>query len=62
MRQAIIDAFHEIRAKESPDMVIANPELNRLFLNACREKGIDDAAEAINRALLNARKAGYLVR
>lgn len=60
MNQAIIDAFHEIRAKESPDAVIANEALNRQFLMACHKRGVTGPAESINRALLNARKAGYL--
>jgi hypothetical protein len=60
MRQDIFDAFLEIRNKRSPDFVIADPELNHKFLEACRAKGINDSNDAINRDLLNARKAGYL--
>ncbi len=59
MNQAIIDAFHETRVRESPDVVIANPDLNGRFLQLCRAKGVEDPAERINRSLLNARKAGY---
>ncbi len=60
MKKAIIEAFHEIRGEKSPDVVIANPELNRLFLAACRRRELSFPDEALNRELLNARKAGYL--
>jgi predicted GIY-YIG superfamily endonuclease len=60
MMQDIIDAFREIRIDESPDVVVANCDLNRRFLQACFQRGVADAPETINRTLLNARKAGYL--
>src|SRR5229473_3307968 len=60
MKQDIIDAFLEVRGEHSPDAVIADPDLNRRFLTVCRRRRMEDLDEALNRELLNARKAGWL--
>ncbi len=60
MKQEIINAFLEVRNDAPSDAVIADQELNRRFLDACRRRGVEGSDEAINRTLLNARKAGYL--
>jgi predicted GIY-YIG superfamily endonuclease len=60
MKQHIIDAFLEVRAEHSLDAVIADPDLNCRFLAACRRRRVKDPDEALNRELLNARKAGGL--
>lgn len=60
MKHEIIEAFHAVRTRESPDVVVADPALNRRLIAVCREKGNAESAEALNRDLLNARKAGYL--
>lgn len=61
MKQAIIDAFFEVRENlESPDAIVADPDLNRKLIEMCRLKGVRASAEKINRTLINARKAGSL--
>lgn len=60
MNQKIIDAFNETRDGKSPDVVIADPTLNRRFIAACRINGMTTPTATINWQLLNARKAGYL--
>lgn len=61
MRENIIRAFLAVRGNsESPDAVIADPELNRRFIAICREQGLSQDTEQLNRILLNSRKAGLL--
>jgi hypothetical protein len=58
------DAFLAIRNargdKGSSDLYIADPNRNRLFLDKCRELGIQASDYAINKRLMYARKNGYL--
>lgn len=44
----------------APDVVIADPDLNRRFLSACQTRGLSDAALALNLCLLRLRKTGNL--
>ncbi len=61
---AVVRAFHAIRDSRkdrgSPDLYIADPERNLLFLAECRRVGIQGTDYAINKALLYARKNRYL--
>jgi hypothetical protein len=61
MKKSIIDAFFDVRSdQQSPDVVVANPQLNQSFVEACRRRGVDWEVERLNRTLINARKAGLL--
>ena len=53
-------AFEATSGGYSPDRVVADPDLNRSFLAACRQFEVLGADAALNRALLNLRKRGEL--
>ena len=52
-------AFLDVRNDLAPDVIIADPHLNKLFITACRARRLSDSIPSLNLALLNARKAGY---
>lgn len=58
------DAFLAVRNVRgdlgSPDLYIADPDRNKLFLDKCRELGIQASDYAINKRLMYARKNGHL--
>jgi site-specific DNA-methyltransferase (adenine-specific) len=56
----ILQAFLEVRDGYSADRVIADPEMDRRFLNRCRELGLGGTDFDLNWALFNARKDGIL--
>jgi len=57
----LVQAFHDVRDdRKSPDFYVAEPERNCRFIRRCRELGIEASEYAINKALLNARKANRL--
>jgi site-specific DNA-methyltransferase (adenine-specific) len=60
MRAVIREAYIETRNGYSSDVVIANPELNAIFIRACHKRGVKDEPVAINLALLRARKTNRL--
>ena len=60
MQSELCNAFLTIRNGYSADRVVADPVLNERFLAACRERGLSDPDEELNRNLLNFRKAGKL--
>ncbi|HEV3079695.1 MAG TPA: GIY-YIG nuclease family protein [Gemmataceae bacterium] len=60
MNRPLIEAFLAIPGTPSPDAVVADPELNRLFLQNCSSLGLSESPESLNRSLLNARKCGDL--
>jgi site-specific DNA-methyltransferase (adenine-specific) len=60
MKQEVLEAFLEVRGECSADVVIADPKLNARFLEACRQRGLAQTDELLNRTLLNARKQGDL--
>ncbi len=60
MKDQVLQAFLRIREGYSPDVVIANPELNIKFLAVCRELGIQGTNFEINHSLYNLRKSGAL--
>jgi site-specific DNA-methyltransferase (adenine-specific) len=62
MTNQIIRAFVAIHDGYSADRVVADPELNARFLEACRENGLTNGSRDLNRGLLNERKAGKLGR
>lgn len=61
MIDQIIQAFHDTRDGYSIDRVIAGPGLNRSFVAACRNYGLNaETDQELNRSLLNLRKSGRL--
>lgn len=58
MKDLIRDAFLDVRNGHSPDVVIADPQLNEQFIAACRARGLVEPAAALNTWLYNARKSG----
>jgi len=57
----VIQAFHDARDdRKSPDFYLAEPDRNSRFIQRCRELGIEASEYAINKTLLNARKANRL--
>ena len=62
MMPRLIIAFDEVRDGVSSDRVVADPELNVLFISACGCRGLTQPAVDLNMKLLNARKRGQLPR
>lgn len=60
MRTKIKRAFLAVRDEQSVDRVIADPELNARFIEACRSEGLQAPATELNRRLLNMRKSSDL--
>ncbi len=60
MNSVIEDAFDAASNGYSADRVIADPNLNECFIAQCRQRGFDESATDLNRALLNLRKRGGL--
>ena len=60
MRDALVEAFDAASDGYSTDRVVADAELNLRFVAACRERGLQECAADLNRALLNLRKSGGL--
>ncbi len=60
MKTIVREAFLAVRDGYSPDVVIADPDLNRRFLEACRSRGLADSDYSLNLQLFNLRKAGDL--
>lgn len=56
----IVQAFLEYRDGYSSDKVVADPNLNRLFLNRARELGAEGSDFELNWVLMNVRKSGKL--
>ncbi|HEV2968514.1 MAG TPA: GIY-YIG nuclease family protein [Pirellulales bacterium] len=60
MRSSIVAAFVAASNGFAVDRVVADPELNKRFVEECRARGLDDSAAALNQTLLNLRKASGL--
>jgi hypothetical protein len=60
MKEAVRAAFLAVRGDHSPDMVVADPNLNQLFIQECRARNLADPPVALNLCLLNLRKGGGL--
>lgn len=57
---SILRAFGEVRQGYSSERVVADPKLNRVFVNRCRELGVAGTDYEINWELFNARKSGKM--
>jgi hypothetical protein len=60
MKDEIVEAFRHASQGFSPDRVVADPDLNRVYLGECSRLGLDSSAATLNRSLLNLRKRGAL--
>jgi hypothetical protein len=60
MREIVRDAFLAVRGESSPDVVVANPELNAQFIRECQERGLTVPTATLNLTLLNLRKSSDL--
>jgi site-specific DNA-methyltransferase (adenine-specific) len=59
IKRGIVEAFFAVRDGFSADRVIADPELNGRFLEACKRLGLPGGARHWNHTLLNLRKAKH---
>lgn len=60
MISSLEEAFLAACNGYSEDRVVCDPELNLRFVSECRARGLDEPVAALNRSLLNLRKAGRL--
>ncbi len=60
MKDEIVEAFRHAGQGFSPDRVVADPDLNRVYLSECNRLGLGSDAATLNRLLLNLRKGGGL--
>jgi len=60
MKDRLVEAFEHARQGFSTDRVVADPALNRVFLDECNRLGLDSSAARLNQSLLNLRKRGEL--
>ena len=60
--EAIVRSFQSVCNHFSADRVIVDPDINELFILACRDAGLTACAADLNRGLLNIRKRGQLPR
>jgi hypothetical protein len=60
MKSKVKLALEAVEGNYSPDRVVADPDLNRVYLHACRQLGLTASDATLNRALLNLRKGGEL--
>lgn len=60
MKDAVKQAFLRIREGFSADRIVADPDMNRRFLECCKAAGLSQAPRDLNRHLLNLRKEGKL--
>jgi site-specific DNA-methyltransferase (adenine-specific) len=58
IKRGIMEAFFAVRGEYPADRIIADPEMNQNFLDACRRLGLPGQPRDWNRQLLNLRKAG----
>lgn len=61
MNREIVEAFKSIHDGWSVDHVIADPELNSQFIEACRQHGLQNTPTELNLKLYNLRKRGGLL-
>ncbi|MHC4442078.1 MAG: GIY-YIG nuclease family protein [Planctomycetota bacterium] len=60
MKTKVRKSFLYVRNAYSSDRVVADPELNKLFVDACRKEGLNHSVSELNRCLINMRKASGL--
>ena len=58
----LVAAYRAAADGWSADCVIADPELNQRFIEACRSQSLEDAPVELNLKLINTRKRGVLPR
>src|SRR5262249_18776843 len=58
IKRGIMEAFFSVRGEYPADRIIADPELNSRFVEACVRLGLPGQARDWNRRLFNLRKAG----
>ena len=58
--QYIVNAFDSACDGYSVDRVVADPEMNAVFLDICARSGVEVTAADLNRKLMNLRKCGAL--
>jgi hypothetical protein len=57
MRETVRQVFLAVRGEYSPDVVVADPDLNQRFLDECQARGLSAPPAVLNRCLLNLRKS-----
>jgi hypothetical protein len=60
MKAIVREAFLAVRGERSPDVVVADPDLNEQFLSECRSRGLAEPPRQLNLTLLNLRKSSHL--
>jgi site-specific DNA-methyltransferase (adenine-specific) len=60
MRETVRKAFFAVRGECSPDVVVADPDLNQRFIGECQNRGLIQSPTVVNQCLLNLRKSGDL--
>ena len=60
MTEKLVAAFLEVNEGFFTDRVLADSELNKRFIAACKSRGLTDSPEHLNRKLINLRKSGKL--
>jgi site-specific DNA-methyltransferase (adenine-specific) len=60
VKDLVRQAFLAVHKGFSTDRVVADPEMNRRFLEECRRLGSEEPASLLNQRLLNLRKASDL--
>jgi hypothetical protein len=60
MREVVREAFLAVRGERSPDVVLADPDLNQRFLRECQNRGLLQPPAILNQCLLNLRKSSDL--
>ncbi len=60
MKALVRNAFLAVRNSFSPGRVVADPDLNKLYIAECRRLGLADSTKSLNQQLLNLRKASDL--
>jgi len=60
MRTTVREAFLAVRGECSPDIIIADPDLNQQFVRECQARGLSSTPSVLNQCLLNLRKSSDL--
>src|SRR5438270_701646 len=60
MKTAVRQAFVACNSGWPPDRVVADPDLNRSYIEKCRHLGLTNSVGELNVALINLRKGSHL--
>lgn len=60
MKRDVLAAYLAVRNGYPPDRILADADLNMVFIAECRRLGVTDSIKSLNQQLLNLRKAGDL--